>query len=116
MLPAMPAENTRDLRRTVLYIEDNPVNLKLMTQILSRRPHIDLLTAHAAAPGVELAEAHRPDLILLDINMPEMDGYQVLQSLQAHPILTAIPVICRQRQCHGPRISHAAKRRDFRIM
>lgn len=90
---AMPAENTRGIRRTVLYIEDNPVNLKLMTQILARRPHIDLLTAHAAAPGVELAEAHRPDLILLDINMPEIDGYQTLQLLQTHPRLAAIPVI-----------------------
>ncbi|MGM0595179.1 MAG: PAS domain-containing protein [Pseudomonadota bacterium] len=78
---------------TVLYIEDNPVNLKLVSQLLGRRGHIHLLTAHEPQLGLELAAAHRPALILLDTNMPEMDGYQVLERLRAEPQLCDIPVV-----------------------
>jgi CheY-like chemotaxis protein/anti-sigma regulatory factor (Ser/Thr protein kinase) len=77
----------------VLYIEDNPSNLKLVGQILGRRPGIRLMTAHTAAIGLELA-THQPfDLILLDINMPEMDGYEVLAKLQQNKHTRHIPVV-----------------------
>ncbi|MBA4177492.1 MAG: PAS domain S-box protein, partial [Leptothrix sp. (in: Bacteria)] len=78
---------------TVLYIEDNPANLKLVAQILAHAPNIHLLTAHTPSLGIELALAHRPALVLLDINMPGMDGYQVLQVLQAEASLQHTPVI-----------------------
>ena len=78
--PAQPIEATQ---HTVLYIEDNPSNLRLMAQILGRRKHIHLLTAHTPELGIELAMARRPELILLDINMPGMDGYQVLEIFKA---------------------------------
>lgn len=80
-------------RHRVLYIEDNPANLKLVNQLLGRRAHIHLLTAHTPTLGLELAAAHRPELILLDINMPDMDGYQLLQAFRADARLTAIPVV-----------------------
>ncbi len=86
-------EETSEKLHTLLYIEDNPANLKLVSQILAKRSHIRLITAHEAELGLELAAAHRPDLILLDINMPYMDGYQTLAVLQSDQRLQDIPVV-----------------------
>ncbi len=80
-------------QQLVLCIEDNPANLKLVTQILGRRKHIHLLTAHTPELGIELALARKPDLILLDINMPHIDGYQVMSIFKADASLKNIPVI-----------------------
>lgn len=78
---------------TVLAIDDNPANLKLIEKVMSRRESIRLVCAHTPELGVELAFAHRPSLILLDINMAGMDGYQVLDVLKTNAALKAIPVI-----------------------
>jgi PAS domain S-box-containing protein len=78
---------------TVLAIDDNPANLKLIAKVMGMRNNIHLLSAHTPELGIELAMAHRPDLILLDINMPGMDGYQVLEILKANTAQRAIPVI-----------------------
>ncbi len=78
---------------TVLYIEDNPANLKLVEELLKRRKQIKLLTAQIPELGIELAQIHQPDLILLDINMFGMDGYQVLKTLKSDDQLKNIPVI-----------------------
>lgn len=77
----------------VLYLEDNPANLKLVSQLLGRRKHIHLLTAHTPALGIELAMSRQPELILMDINLPEMDGYQVLEVLKADDNTSSIPVV-----------------------
>lgn len=77
----------------VLYIEDNPANLRLVAQVLGTRPHIHLLTAHTPSLGIELARVRRPDLVLLDINMPEMDGFAVLQTLKSDKELCDLPVL-----------------------
>ncbi len=90
---AAQGQRNQSAQHTVLYIEDNPANLKLMAQILGRRQHIHLLTAHTPELGIELARARHPELILLDINMPGMDGYQVLRVMKAEPSLKAIPVV-----------------------
>ena len=79
--------------RTVLYIEDNPANIKLMVQIMGQRPEVELLTAQQASLGIELALACQPDLVLLDIGLPKMDGYQVLAVLQHLPALRHVPVV-----------------------
>jgi len=80
-------------RHTVLYIEDNPANLKLVAQILGRRPHILLITAHTAELGIELARERHPDLILLDINLPGVDGYRLLEVIRKEAGLEGTPVI-----------------------
>jgi len=87
------AQRMDAVQHTVLYIEDNPVNIKLIAQILGRYKHIHLLTAHTPELGIELALTRRPELILLDINMPGMDGYQVLEVFKADARLRAIPVV-----------------------
>ncbi len=81
------------LSHTLLYIEDNPANLKLVTQLLGQRRHLSLLTAHTPALGLELAETRKPDLILLDINMPGMNGYELIKRLKADENIKDIPVI-----------------------
>jgi hypothetical protein len=77
----------------ILCIEDNPANLRLIERILSRRQDVRLLTAGVPSLGLELALAHRPALILLDINLPGMDGYEVMQCLRENPLTRGIPVV-----------------------
>ena len=79
--------------RRVLYIDDNPSNLRLVEQIMARFPAVELLTAQEPLLGVELAEAHRPDLVLLDIQMEPLDGYGVLRRLRSRPALREVPVV-----------------------
>jgi CheY-like chemotaxis protein len=79
--------------RTVLYVEDNPANLKLVELILARRPDIRLLTAADGNSGIELARVAPVDVILLDINLPGMSGFEVLKFLRSLPATAAIPVL-----------------------
>ena len=79
--------------QTVLYIEDNPANLKLVSQILAHISQVRLITAHTHELGIELALTYQPSLILLDINLPGMDGYQVLKIIRSDPTLNQIPVV-----------------------
>ncbi len=83
---------THRQQRRILCIDDNRVNLKLISHMLSKREHLEVLTAPTPQLGIELALAQAPDLILLDINMPDMDGYQVLQVLKSEPTLKSVPV------------------------
>ena len=78
---------------TVLYIEDNIANFRLVEVALSRRPHIQLITAMEGELGLELALRHQPDLILLDIHLPVLMGDKVLARLRAHPETQHIPVV-----------------------
>ncbi|MCW9035846.1 MAG: response regulator, partial [Rhodospirillales bacterium] len=67
--------------------------LELMTQVLKEFSEISLITAHTGELGMELAEAHQPNLILLDINLPGMDGFKMLEHLQKGKVTRNIPVI-----------------------
>jgi CheY-like chemotaxis protein len=83
----------RGSMRTVLYVEDNPANMALVEYLMRRkRPHIRLLSAHTGELGLTLAEAQRPDLIILDVSLPNMDGYEVLGLLRSNPETRDIPV------------------------
>lgn len=77
----------------ILYIEDNPSNLKLVVQLIAMKSGMKLFTAHTANLGLELAEIKIPDLILLDINLPEMDGYKVLEKIRQNDKIKGIPVV-----------------------
>ena len=79
--------------RTVLYVEDNPANLRLMQQVMAQRSDIRLVVSKDPAEGIELAHSELPDLILLDINLPDMSGYEVLSHLRQHEKTRTIPVI-----------------------
>ncbi|UTY57744.1 ATP-binding protein [Massilia sp. erpn] len=94
VLPASAPQAGADPPRTsVLYVEDNPANLRLIEEIIGFRPDLKLLTAPDAHLGVELARAHLPDIILMDINLPGMSGFDALAELRADPATRHIPVI-----------------------
>ena len=78
---------------SVLYIEDNLANMRLVTNLLERLPNLHMWSASEAVSGIEIAKKHRPDLILLDINLPEMNGFEVLECLRDNDITREIPVV-----------------------
>jgi len=78
---------------TVVYIEDNPSNLRLADQILRRREGVQLLHAHTLELGIELARLYAADLVLVNIDMPGMDGRHVLRMFKDDPALQQIPLI-----------------------
>jgi signal transduction histidine kinase/CheY-like chemotaxis protein len=79
--------------RTLLYVEDNPANLMLVEDLIARRPDIRLLSARDGSRGIEIARASRPDVILMDINLPGISGLTALRILAEDPATAQIPVI-----------------------
>ncbi len=79
--------------RTILCIEDNLSNIRLIERILAKRPQTTLLTAMQGRIGLDFAAEHNPDLILLDVHLPDMMGDEVLRQLQANPRTASIPVV-----------------------
>ncbi|HWL91294.1 MAG TPA: PAS domain S-box protein [Actinomycetota bacterium] len=89
----LPAQAIVSTPRTILYVEDNLSNLKLMERVLARRVGITLLSAMQGSMGVTLARDHRPELILLDLNLPDMRGEEVLARLHSDPATADLPVV-----------------------
>jgi PAS domain S-box-containing protein len=77
---------------TVLYIEDNASNVRLMERVLQKRAGVRLLHAAEGQLGIDMARANRPGLILLDLHLPDLTGEEVLRRLWEDPVLRAIPV------------------------
>jgi PAS domain S-box-containing protein len=92
--PEVPVETERaPLKATVLYIEDNPANLRLVEHILSRLGDITVISAPLGRAGIELARAEQPDLVLLDLHLPDIGGDEVAVELRADETTAAIPII-----------------------
>ncbi|MEV4778740.1 hybrid sensor histidine kinase/response regulator [Burkholderia sp. LMU1-1-1.1] len=79
--------------RTLLYVEDNPANLNLVEQLITRRPDLKLLTAIDGYAGIQLARTYQPDVILMDINLPGVSGFGCLKILQEDATTAHIPVM-----------------------
>lgn len=77
----------------VLYVEDNPANMRLVEQLLKTFPRIDLVGAETAEIGLELAAQHCPDLVLMDINLPGMNGFEALDELKKMDGVRDVPVV-----------------------
>src|SRR5690349_4327433 len=77
---------------TVLYIEDNPSNGRLMERIFANRSEVKLIVSMQGRLGLDLARQHRPDLILLDLHLPDVPGDEVLKELRTRPETSKIPV------------------------
>ena len=100
--PEAPAEKNSDDtgnltimagQHTLLYVEDNPANLKLMTEVIGNFDNLTMLSATNAEDGLTIARKERPSVIVLDINLPGMDGFQALARLQYNERTADIPVI-----------------------
>ncbi len=79
--------------RTLLYVEDNPANMKLIEQLIARHSDLRMLTAINAPLGIELARTTLPTVILMDINLPGISGIEALAILRENPVTAHIPVI-----------------------
>ncbi|HUH85649.1 MAG TPA: ATP-binding protein [Stellaceae bacterium] len=90
---------------SLLYVEDNPANLRLMEYLVSTLPEVAMLSAPTPQLGLELALVHRPDVIVLDINLPGMTGFELLARLKAQPETRDVPVLA---------LSAAASSRDVK--
>ena len=81
------------LQRTLLYVEDNPANLALVEELIARRSDLKLLTAIDGRQGIQMARDFLPDVILMDLNLPGINGYEALAILREDPATAGIPVM-----------------------
>ncbi|MDQ1467650.1 MAG: hypothetical protein QOH10_2065, partial [Actinomycetota bacterium] len=88
-----PAAGAADHQHTVLYIEDNVANVKLIEHVFAHRPDIHIVPTMQGRMGLELAQRDRPALVLLDLHLPDIDGDEVLRNLRRHPNTVDVPVI-----------------------
>ena len=79
--------------RTLLYVEDNPANLMLVEDLIARRPDIRLVSARDGISGIEMAQAEKPDVILMDINLPGISGIEALRVLVTDRATAHIPIV-----------------------
>ena len=101
-----PVITSSEHEYTVLYIEDNPANLRLVAQLLGRSSNVHMWSAHTPLLGLELAAEHNPDLILLDINLPGMNGFEVLDLLRQCKTCGDTPVIAISANAMPQNIEH----------
>ena len=102
--------------RTLLYVEDNPANLMLIEQLVARRPDLRLISAGDAPLGIALARTERPDVILLDINLPGMNGFAALRILLADPITMNTPVMALSANAMPSDIARGMQAGFFRYL
>jgi PAS domain S-box-containing protein len=102
--------------RTLLYVEDNPANLMLVEDLIARRADIRLLSAVNGVRGIEMALATRPDVILLDINLPDISGLEVLRMLTENAVTAHIPVVALSANAMPRDIDKGLKAGFFRYL
>lgn len=88
---------------TILYVEDNAQNMRLVRKMLKADGH-EMLEALNGMTGIEMTKQHNPDLILMDINLPDIDGMEVTRTIKQNPELADIPIIALTANAmHGDR-------------
>jgi CheY-like chemotaxis protein len=101
---------------TILYVEDNPENLRLMELIFERIEGVTLLSADNAELGLLIAEQRKPDMIIMDINLPGMNGFEALERLKSHTRTSAIPVVALSANATAQDIAKGAQSGFFRYL
>jgi CheY-like chemotaxis protein len=100
----------------VLHVEDNPANLRLVRELLELRGDVRQMSAPDARLGVELARAHAPQVILMDVNLPGLSGVEALALLQADPATARIPVIALTANAMASDVSRGLAAGFFRYV
>jgi CheY-like chemotaxis protein/anti-sigma regulatory factor (Ser/Thr protein kinase) len=101
---------------TLLYVEDNPANLKLIEHLIARRPDLCMLSAVNATIGIEIARNSQPDVILMDINLPGISGFDALKILRDDPTTSHIPVIALSANAMPRDVERGLKAGFFRYL
>lgn len=101
---------------TVLYVEDNQANMILLKCLIARRENMKLLTAIDGDLGIIIARAYLPDVILMDINLPGISGFDALKILQADPTTAHIPVIALSSNAFANDIDKGIEAGFFRYL
>ena len=114
--PAPAAAESGARKRTLLYVEDNPANLSLVEQIIARNHDLRLLTAGTGKLGVKLAQANLPEVILMDINLPDISGVEALGILRKDPATAHIPVVALSANAMPYDIENGLKAGFFRYL
>ncbi|WP_051379019.1 HD domain-containing phosphohydrolase [Derxia gummosa] len=91
MTPSPAPTDSAPAQETILAVDDTPANLSLLAALLGKRYRVQL--APSGAKALELARRAPPDLVVLDVMMPEMDGYEVCRRLKADPVTADVPVL-----------------------
>ena len=99
--PQVSDTQTPPAKFTVLYIEDNPLELGVMRQLFAESTHLTFLNSRTGEYGIKLATAHPPTLILLDMTLPGINGTEVLRRLRNHPATRTIPVVAITRNANA---------------
>ena len=94
-------------RRVVHYIEDNETNIEVMRGILAQRPQLEMTVSMTGTEAREALRQQSPDVILLDMNLPDITGVELLQQLKADPVTAGIPVVVVSADALGPQIDAA---------
>ena len=116
-VPVRPARRTAESPLyTLLYVEDNPANLMLVEDLIARRPDIGLLTATDGNSGIAAARLSRPDLILMDINLPGTSGIEALRILALDPSTARIPIIALSANAGSRDIARGLEAGFFRYL
>jgi CheY-like chemotaxis protein len=102
-----PCQAVPERQRVVLYVEDEPLNALLMQELFKSRPAWTLHVAVDGAEGVELAQRLRPDLALIDMNLPDISGTEVLHRLRADERTRAMPCIALSADAMHEQVSAA---------
>ena len=106
--PTVPTgANASSARGTVLYIEDNLPNIKLMERIFQRHSYLRLVTAKDGASGLRLLKQQRPDLVMLDLHLPDLGGEQVLAKIKADATIAGTPVVIVSADATGEQFDRA---------
>lgn len=92
---------------SVLYIEDDPISRELVEALLAAFPQVDLRLATDGRSGIRAALAAMPDVILLDMHLPDIDGLELLRQLQRDPVCADIPVVVVSADATPARIEEA---------
>jgi DNA-binding response OmpR family regulator len=92
-MSSRPDSATGQHPATVVVVDDNETNLLLLRRILARRPGLDAQYETDGRRGLELIRKYRPDLVLLDLNLPSMDGVTIVRELRSHPATAATPIL-----------------------
>jgi CheY-like chemotaxis protein len=103
-------------RRQIIYVEDNPANIAFMEDLLGDLPGVECLTAPNAELGLDLIRAHRPDAVIMDINLPGMSGFDAMRQLRAWPETRDIPVIGLSAAVLAPDVKRAAEAGFYRYL